>query len=107
MSSSTILTHTSRPQPLRRRRRACARATVVAQLQAAAAREARAMSTQAHEANARIGRSAAVANFATVIAALAVAGALLLTLQWFAIRRQLVEDVRAQAHVVGLNSAAA
>jgi diguanylate cyclase (GGDEF)-like protein len=65
------------------------------------------MSMQARETSARIWRSAAVANFATVIAALAVAGALLLTLQWFAIRRQLVEDARAQAHVVGLNSAAA
>ena len=59
------------------------------------------------KANTRIGRTAEIANFATVIAALAVAGALLLTLQFFSIRRQLVEDVRAQAHVVGLNSSAA
>jgi len=59
------------------------------------------------QANTRMGRSAAIANFATVIAALAVAGALLLTLQFFAIRGQLIDDVQAQAHVVGLNSAAA
>lgn len=56
--------------------------------------------------NTRIGRTAVIANFATVIAALAVAGALLLTLQFFSIRRELIEDMRAQAHVLGLNSAA-
>ena len=55
----------------------------------------------------RLGRSPVVANFAAVIAALAVAGALLLALQGFAVRRQLIEDMRAQAHAVGLNSAAA
>lgn len=65
------------------------------------------MNPSNHRINARIGRSAAVTNFASVIAALAVAGALLLTLQFFTVRRQLIEDVRAQAHVVGLNSAAA
>ena len=42
--------------------------------------------------NTRIGRTAVIANFATVIAALAVAGALLLTLQFFSIRRELIED---------------
>jgi hypothetical protein len=51
--------------------------------------------------------AAASANFRSVIAALAVAGALLMALQFIASRRQLIEDVRAQAHVVGLNSAAA
>jgi diguanylate cyclase (GGDEF)-like protein len=57
--------------------------------------------------SARIERSAAVTNFATVVAALAVAGALLVALQSFAVRRQLIEDMRAQVTVVGLNSAAA
>jgi diguanylate cyclase (GGDEF)-like protein len=55
----------------------------------------------------RIRPAAASANFRSVIAALAVAGALLMALQFIASRRQLIEDVRAQAHVVGLNSAAA
>ncbi|HEY4530662.1 MAG TPA: EAL domain-containing protein [Luteimonas sp.] len=45
--------------------------------------------------------------FGPVVAALLVAGTLLLALQFFASRRQLVDDVHAQAAVVGLNSAAA
>jgi diguanylate cyclase (GGDEF)-like protein len=55
----------------------------------------------------RLRPAAGSANFRSVIAALAVAGALLTALQFIASRRQLIEDVRAQAHVVGLNSAAA
>ena len=57
--------------------------------------------------HARIRPVNAGANVRSVVAALAVAGALLMALQFFASRRQLIDDARAQAHVVGLNSAAA
>ena len=57
--------------------------------------------------SARSRRARTAYTFGPVVAALLVAGALLLALQLFASRRQLVDDVHAQAAVVGLNSAAA
>ncbi len=65
------------------------------------------MNPRVPHASTRVAAPGWAANFRSVVAALAVAGALLTALQFVATRRQMIEDVRTQAHVVGFNSSAA